>query len=142
MRDTELYRHLLGLESPWSVARVELSVRDQQVDVWAEHAADAEWKCPECGKRCSLHDHSEERAWRHLDSCQFRTILRARPPRINCDVHGVRQVSLPWAEGHGRFTLLFERLAIEVLLATNVKGGAQILGLTWDEAWGIMRRAV
>ncbi len=27
MRDTELYRHLLGLEAPWEVARVELSSR-------------------------------------------------------------------------------------------------------------------
>lgn len=26
MRDTELYRHLLGLEAPWKVGRVELSV--------------------------------------------------------------------------------------------------------------------
>ena len=38
MRDVELYRHLLGLEQPWTVSRVELSVKDQQVDVWADHA--------------------------------------------------------------------------------------------------------
>ena len=37
MRDTELYRQLLGLESPWTVMRVELGVKAQRVDVWAGH---------------------------------------------------------------------------------------------------------
>ena len=37
MRDTELYRHLLGLEDPWTVSRVELKVKEQRVDVWAGH---------------------------------------------------------------------------------------------------------
>ena len=37
MRDTELYRHLLGLGAPWEVGRVELSVADGRVDVWVEH---------------------------------------------------------------------------------------------------------
>lgn len=39
MRDTELYRHLLGLETPWMVGRVELSATDGRVDVWVEHPA-------------------------------------------------------------------------------------------------------
>ena len=29
MRDVELYRHLLGLESPWTVRAVELNVPEQ-----------------------------------------------------------------------------------------------------------------
>jgi transposase len=142
MRDTELYRHLLGLESPWTVTRVELTIPDQQVGVWAGHADGAEWHCPECGKVSPLYDHSEERSWRHLDSCQFKTIIRARPPRVKCGEHGVRQVTLPWAEGLGRFTSLFERLAIDVLRETTVQGATTILRISWDEAWGIMARAV
>ena len=35
MRDTELYRHLLGLVPPWEVSRIEMSVDDKRVDVWA-----------------------------------------------------------------------------------------------------------
>lgn len=49
MRDTELYKHLLGLEKPWTVSRVELGVKEQRVDVWAEHAEGESWPCPECG---------------------------------------------------------------------------------------------
>jgi hypothetical protein len=41
--------------------------------VYAEHGKKKTWPCPECGKDCGLHDHDEERTWRHLDSCQFQT---------------------------------------------------------------------
>ena len=47
MRDTELYRHLLGLEDPWTVNRVELNVKDQRVDVWAGHPEGISWACPD-----------------------------------------------------------------------------------------------
>ena len=90
----------------------------------------------------ALYDHGEERTWRHLDSCQFQTYLHARPPRVACPEHGVRQVRLPWAEPRARFTTLFERLAIDVLRETDVKGATRILGISWDEAWEIKRRAV
>ncbi|MCL5445735.1 MAG: ISL3 family transposase, partial [Actinobacteria bacterium] len=48
MQDTELYRYLLGLESPWEVKRVELSVTDQRVDAWAVHPKSVRFACPEC----------------------------------------------------------------------------------------------
>src|SRR5207253_1499436 len=80
----------------------------------AGHAESARWPCPECATELALYDHGEERTWRHLDSCQFQTYLHARPPRVACPEHGVRQVRLPWAEPRARFTTLFERLAIDV----------------------------
>jgi hypothetical protein len=39
MRDFELYRHLLGRETRWTVRSVELNVPGQRVDVWAGHAS-------------------------------------------------------------------------------------------------------
>jgi transposase len=54
----------------------------------------------------------------------------------------VRQVRVPWAEPTSRFTALFERLAIDVLLETSISGATKILGLSWDEAHHIMERAV
>lgn len=97
------------------MTRVELKVKEQRVEVWTGHADGGGWTCPECATDLPLYDHAEERAWRHLDSCQFQTYLRARPPRVACPTHGVRQVRLPWAEPRTRFTMLFERLAIDVL---------------------------
>jgi transposase len=142
MRDVELYRQILGLPEPWTVARVELHVKEQRVDIWVEWTGRPEWRCPECDAIAPLYDHEAERTWRHLDSCQFMTYLHARPPRVACPTHKSRQVRLPWAEPNARFTALFERLAIDVLTECSVTGAATILGLSWDEAWGIMARAV
>jgi transposase len=142
MRDIELYRHLLGLEQPWFVSGVELDVKGHRVDVQAGHAEGVRWPCPVCSVDLPVYDHSEERAWRHLDSCQFMTYLHARPPRVKCPDHGVHQVKLPWAEPRARFTALFERLAIDVLKETDVLGATRILRISWDEAWYLMERAV
>jgi transposase len=142
MQDTELYRYLLGIEEPWAVERVVLDVKNQRVDVWATHQEGIRWPCPECGAMTSLYDHAPERTWRHLDSCQFKTFLHARPPRITCKDHGVRQVRLPWSEENSRFTLLFERLAIDVLRESDILGATRILRISWDEAWHLMERAV
>jgi transposase len=51
-------------------------------------------------------------------------------------------VSVPWAEPKSRFTLLFERLAIDMLRECGVSGAAGILGISWDEGWNLMERAV
>ena len=142
MRDTELYRQLLGLVEPWQVEGVELSVKGQKVDVFVGHAKGVHFACPECGAELPVYDHSEERAWRHLGSCGFTTWLHARPPRVGCPAHGVRQVLLPWAEPHSRFTALFERLAIDVLAEADGSGACEILRVSWDEAWHIMEKAV
>jgi transposase len=106
------------------------------------HPSGARFACPDCGQEYAVYDHLAERVWRHLDSCQFLTYLHARAPRISCPQHGVRQARLPWAEEGSRFTHLFEVLAIELLQAANVKRAAEILRITWDQAWHLMERAV
>lgn len=142
MESKELYRHLLGLNEPWTVERVDLDMAKQHVDVYVEHPGGTRFACPDCGKECAVYDHLAERVWRHLDSCQFLTYLHASPPRISCPEHGVRQARLPWAAEGSRFTHLFEVLAIELLQAASVKRAAQILRISWDQAWHLMERAV
>jgi transposase len=142
MRDTELYQHLLGLEAPWEVSRIELSVAGGQVDVWAEHPKKTRWSCPACDEVLSTYDHAEERSGRHLDACAFLTYLHAKAPRVKCPTHGVRQVTLPWAGPMSRFTTLFERFAIDVLKECDVSGAAKVLRTSWDETWHLMERAV
>lgn len=90
-----------------------------------------------------MHAHgAERRQWRHLDSCQYKTILLADVPRVKCDEHGTQMVRVPWAEKHGRFTALFERLAIDLLQECSVSSACEILRIRWDEADGIKQRAV
>lgn len=142
MQDRQLYEQILGIASPWYVADVELKLEAGEVRVQLAHRDDASWTCPECGRACPLHDHAAERTWRHLDTCQYQTLLLAAAPRTNCPEHGVRAVRLPWAEPHSRFTLLFERLAIAWLKAASQQAVAERLGLSWDEVHAIMDRAV
>jgi len=142
MEDRELYRRILGIESPWQVSSVDLQLPSREVHVFLSHADLAHWPCPECGAPSKLYDHQPERQWRHLDTCQYHTILHAEPPRSQCPTHGVRVVKLPWAEPSSRFTALFEALAIAWLKAASQKAVAEELGLSWDEIHGIMDRAV
>jgi transposase len=142
MQDRQLYEQILGIATPWHVERVELMREEGEVHVYLGHDESAAWCCPECGRPCALHDHQPERTWRHLDTCQYQTMLHAAVPRTGCSEHGVRTARVPWAEPHSRFTLLFERLAIDWLRAASQKAVAERLGLSWDEAHGIMERAV
>ena len=142
MQDRELYRRILGIEAPWQVERVELKLETGEVHIYLDHAADVTWSCPECSAPSPPYDHQPERCWRHLDTCQYRTILHANPPRTQCAQHGVNVIKLPWAEAGSRFTALFEALAIEWLKAASQKGVAQMLQLSWDEIHGILERAV
>lgn len=141
MYDTDLYARLLGLEKPWNVSKVDLKLSAMEVHVYVDHGEHV-WRCPSCEQACPLYDHQEERVWRHLDTMQYTTMLHARPPRIECREHGVLAVRLPWADPKARFTLLFERFAIDVLRMASVKAAAKLLRLSWDEAWSIKERAV
>ena len=143
MRDTQLYQQILGLVDPWFVSKVELKLAEERVDIHVEHRKDAGWECPVCGKPVGLYDHTEERVWRHLDSCQLKTYLHARVPRTSCLEHGIRKVKLPWAETRSRFTLLMERMIIDVILqCSTISGACAIMRVSWEEAFGVMQRAV
>jgi transposase len=146
MRDTEFYQQVLGLAAPWTVARVELTVSERQVDIWVSHPEGVKWRCPQCvaeAEERACRDHAVERTWRHLDTCQFKTYLHARVPRVECPEHGVVNVSIPWAQPHGRFTALMEAWIIEVLKeCATVTGACYLTDLSWDEVFGVMQRAV
>ena len=143
MESNELYQQILGLQSPWFISDVKLDTTAEQIELRVEHPRGTKFCCPECDQSFACYDHVDERQWRPLDSCQYKTILRVSTPRVKCPDHGVKQVSVPWAEKSSRFTLLFERFAIDLLLATQtVKGAMGILRISWDQTWHILTRAV
>jgi transposase len=143
MNDTQLYQQLLGLNEDWEVDNVKIDFSSLKVDVFIVKSNKTKCKCPDCGKECNIYDTREERNWRHLDTMQFKTILHCNIPRIKCKDHGVKTVDLSWADKYSRFTNLFEKWAINVLLACQNQTKAQaLLDLTWDEIHSIQVRAV
>ena len=140
MKDIQLYQQILGLVEPWRVESIVLKAKEREIEVRVAFA-ETLWACAQCGQRMEIHDY-EERRWRHLDSCQFKTIIVSRVPIVRCLEHGAQTVAVPWAEKYGRFSQLFERLAIDVMLECSISGACEILGISWDEADGIKQRAV
>lgn len=141
MRDTDLYARILGLHDPWKVVRVDLDPAAGAVTVEVAAAADATFMCPTCGAPSPGYDR-RRRKWRHLDTCQFATVLEADVPRVSCAEHGVMTVAVPWATPGSGYTLLFEALAIDWLKEASVKAVAKQLRVTWGAIDRIMQRAV
>lgn len=141
MRDKDLYAQILGIQAPWLVREVALNLDEGEVVVHVHHDPQVPLTCPKCGSDVPGYD-TRERRWRHLDTCQYRTILAAEVPRCNCSEHGVHQISVPWGEAGSRFTALFEAVVIDWLKETSFSAVGRNLDLTWDQLDGIMQRAV
>ena len=137
----EHYQQILGDTSPWTVSEVQLDVERLVNKVKLTVKADAIWGCPRCHSRMHIKEW-RTRCWRHLDSCQFKTVLEAAVPVVECSEYGAQTVQVPWAEGSSRFTMFFERFAIQVLEACPAARAGELLGISWDEADGIKQRAV
>ena len=140
MRDKDLYARILDIEAPWRVADVKLNVQQGEVVVHVEHHGKA-LNCPKCGQPARRYDTRQGR-WRHLDTCQYRTILATEIPRMHCERHKVKQVAAPSSESGSRFTALFEALVIDWLREAATSAVAQQMGLSWDEVDGIMQRGL
>jgi len=141
MHDKELYTQILGIRRPWKVTEVELSVAAGEVKVFVDCQRGRRGKCPKCNQPCPGYDR-RRREWRHLDTCQFRTLLVADVPRVRCPEHGVVTVSVPWAEPGSGFTALFEALVIDWLREASISAVSRRLGLSWNAIDRIMRAAV
>jgi len=143
MDDKELYRQILGVVSPWSIQQIELQMDQDRVDIYLEWPYLQDGQCPVCGKDCKIHDRRYERIWRHLDTCQLKTFIHCRIPRVKCSEHKVKTIEVPWSEDMSRFTRQFERIAITFLeCSLNRSKTAKALRLSWDEMNHIMEKAV
>lgn len=127
MHDHELYRQILGIESPWQVSDVEVDLPDKGVSVHIKHTSEA-LACPQCGRAVPGYD-TRQRRWRHLDTCQYKTWLIAQVPRVKCPEHGVHQLPVSWAENNSRLTALFEALVIDWLKVGTITEVAERLDL-------------
>lgn len=137
----KFYEHLLGIEEPWVVRSINRDSVSREVTVLVEYSREEELICPECGCAGVLHDHRTRR-WRHLDSCNHKTIIEASVPRVRCEKHGVKQLAVSWAERNSRFTIEFERAVLVWLQDDSIQTVAANFDISWDQVDGIMQRAV
>ena len=142
MKDTDFYQQILGVVAPWKVVEVKLEMDAKRVTVRVEPEAKTRWGDPETGKAAHLHKWTE-RKWRHLDTCQFETIIEARVPSVRHDGGKVEEVAVPWADRYQRVTRLLAQAVIVWLDACgNVDKVARIMRLDWTTVDSIMKAAV
>ena len=143
MNEKELYTQILGVSSPWKIKNVNLDVNQNRIDIYIEWPYGEKGVCPVCHEPARIHDRKKERTWRHLDTCQLKTVIHCHIPRVKCSKHKTKTMEISWSENMSRFTLLFERFAIDLLFATrNRSKTAKILRISWDEMNHIMEKAV
>ena len=136
-----LYEKILKVTPPWSVEQIQLNEPDNIVHVYVEYNKEQTLQCPRCDVDASRYD-TRQRTWRHLDTCQYQTIVHCAVPRCRCEEHGVLQISVPWAEKGSGFTLLFESQVIDWLKEASINSVSRRYGLSWNAIDGILKRAV
>ena len=143
MKDTTLYEHLLGLKTPWSVKKVDLSLADQKVVVEVVLRKGQVWADPtDATKRAHINGWTE-REWRHLDTCQFETLIRARVPQLKYADGTVEELVVPWAERYSRVTTLMTGFVIKLLQACpTTQSVCTLTKLSWSTVNAIMVSAV
>jgi transposase len=135
------YSHLLGVESPWEVSSIKRDSKLREVTAIINYKQALGYFCPECNMPAKLHDH-RTRIWRHLDSCNHKTLIEGHIPRVDCETHGVKQIPVSWAESNSRFTLEFEQAVIVWLKVACISSVAEYFTISWDQIDGIQNRAV
>jgi transposase len=143
MKDTTLYEHLLGLKTPWSVKSVDLSLADQRVVVEVILKPGQVWVDPTNDTKRAHINGWTERQWRHLDTCQFGTLIKARVPQLKYSDGTVQELAVPWAERYSRVTLLMEAFIVKLLeVCPTTKGVCELTRLSWSTVNDIMVSAV
>jgi transposase len=142
MDDKILFAKILRLHPPWFVKQVAVKEKEQRIDIFVDHEPHIRVKCPVCKEFYGLYDHAPERVYRHLDTCQMQTFIHVRPPRVNCPEHGVKQIDSQFGENGSEMTFAFESLVIRVSQECSIKATSRLCGLSWDQSWNALERAV
>jgi transposase len=142
MDSTSFYSQILGITSPWKIVNVELDMKAKRVVIRVEVDRKIKWGHPETKLAASLHKWTE-RTWRHLDTCQFETLITANVPSVKHQDGSIEEVAVPWAERYQRITKMLAQAVILWLQACgNVSKVAEIMGLDWGTVNTIMKAAV
>lgn len=142
MDDKLLYTKILAIRPPWFIKEVAVKEKEQRIDIYVAHEPNIRVRCPVCDTFYGMYDHAPERVFRHLDTCQMQTYIHVRLPRVNCPQHGVKRIDSQFGENGSQMTYAFEARVIRVMHECSVEASARLCGLSWDQCWNAMDRAV
>jgi len=135
------YQKLLNLASPWQVKAVIAEDDAARVSVYVEHTEAALLACPLCGRKCPVCQHTEEKTWRHLDTCQKQTYLLAKLPVATCPEHGKQTFPTPLGGADTPVTFAFAQMLNRLTRGLgSLKKAAVMTGSSEDLLRSILRR--
>jgi transposase len=70
------------------------------------------------------------------------TYVHVRLPRAQCNQHGIKQIVSEFGENGSEMTHAFEQRMIAMLEECSLSGVQRLSGITWDQAWAVVERAV
>lgn len=143
MNAQEVFTLGLGLRAPWQLLEQTLDTGKNPYELTLHIGAPrgAKYPCPHCGELCKAHDF-QEMTWRHLNFFQHHCYLKARVPRVECPVHGIHRVEVPWSRQGSGFTLLFEQVIMALAREMPVKAVARHVGVTDKRIWRMISHYV
>ena len=134
----------LGLAPPWQVVSVEFDDLLGRIEISLDFERGSRFACPEPGcanKVCPVHDTMEKR-WRHLDFFEHEAYLLARVPRVDCALHGVHLVPVPWARSASGFTLLMEAAMLTFAAQMPIAPLAKMARVHDTRIWRVLEHHV
>jgi transposase len=124
------------------VVRVEQNRQNKPIVVFIEyHDKGSRIPCPVCGCTGTIHDHRIRRL-RHLDTCNYQTILEVTVPGVECGEHQVPQIPLSFAEKNSRYPVMCEAVVLDWLKMSPISAVSECFRLGWDAIDRIMQRGL
>jgi transposase len=124
------------------VAGSEFSIAAKRLDIHLDFPKGSRFSCPDCGAAdCPAYD-TEMMTWRHLNFFQHEAYLHARVPRVSCSACGIKRVTVPWAREGSGFSLLFETLAMMMMISMPVAAVARLLEEHDTKLWRVLHHYV
>ena len=136
-----LFSTALGISDPWYITKVFFNNEKKRLDIHVdfsrgstfEHTDDITGK----SEPYKAYDTVEKR-WRHLNFFEHECYLIVRTPRIRPNGKGAKLIMPPWHGVGGGFTLLFEKLILEMCTNMPVHRAGQILGVSDRKLWKVL----
>lgn len=142
MDTNKFFEKLLKVKDPWFVDRVEMNEAGNRVDVYVNHHNPISVACPECGEFFAPYDHSPERVFQHLNTCEYQTFVHIRLPRVKCDKHGVKQIHSELGGKNSHLTFSMEKHLLAMAGECSISAITRLTGLSWDRILHCIEKAV
>jgi transposase len=123
----ELFSAALGVESPWSVTKVDFDQARKRLTILIDFKPGTRFAVAGAEGAHPVHD-TTTKSYRHLNFFQHECHLQVRVPRVKLPDGAVRLVEPPFAGKLKGFTLLFEALVLMLAQQMPFAAVARIVG--------------